>query len=57
MFWMLADVEMVSADAMEEFDAGDGNFCSSESLEAEHGADPGFHASMILFEYIAEILR
>jgi hypothetical protein len=37
MFWKLAQIELVFADAMEEFDAGDGNFWSSESLEAEHG--------------------
>ena len=41
--------------AVEKFDAGDGDFCPSEPLEAEHGTDPGFYRTMILFNDIVEI--
>ena len=43
------------ANAVEKFDAGDGYFCSSESFEAEHGADSGFYRTMVLFDDIVEI--
>ena len=46
---------MVFANAVETFDAGDGNLCASESFEAEHGADSGFDRTMVLFDDIVEI--
>jgi hypothetical protein len=50
-----AEVELVFANAVEKFDAGDGDFCSSESFEAEHSADSGFYRTMVLFDDIVEI--
>ena len=50
-----AEVELVFANAVEKFDAGDGNFCSSEPFEAEHGTYPGFYGTMVLFNDIVEI--
>jgi hypothetical protein len=50
-----AQVELVFANAVEKFDAGDGNFCSSEPFEAEHGTYPGFYSTMVLFNDIVEI--
>lgn len=50
-----AEVELVFANAVEKFDAGDGDFRSSESLEAEHGTDPGFYPTVILLNDIVEI--
>ena len=43
------------ANAVETFDAGDGNFCASESFEAEHGADSGFDRTTVLFDDNVEI--
>ena len=50
-----AEVELVFANAVEKFDAGDGNFCSSEPFEAEHWTYPGFYRTMVLFNDIVEI--
>jgi len=41
---------LIFANPVEEFDAGDGNFCSSKLLEAEHRTDPGFYRTVILFD-------
>jgi hypothetical protein len=46
---------LIFANAVEEFDAGDGNFCSSEPPEAEHGSDPGFYRTVILFNHIVQV--
>jgi hypothetical protein len=51
----LAEVELIFANALEEFDAGDGDFCSSKSFEAEHRADPGFDRTVILVNNIIQI--
>jgi hypothetical protein len=50
-----AEAEVVFANAVEKFDAGDGDFCSSEPLEAEHGTYPAFYRSMVLFNDIVKI--
>jgi hypothetical protein len=50
-----AEVKLVFANAVEKFEAGDGDFCSSEPLEAEHGTYPGFYRTMVLFNDIVEI--
>ena len=43
------------ADAVEKFDAGNGDFGSLELFEARHGADPGFDRTVVLFDDIVEI--
>ena len=50
-----AEVELVFTNAVEKFDAGDGDFRSSKLLEAEHGTYPGFYSTMVLFNDIVEI--
>ena len=50
-------MELVFADAVEKFDAGNGGLGSSELLEAKHGADPGFDRTVVLFDDIVEIFR
>jgi hypothetical protein len=44
------------ADAVEKFEAGNGDFGSSEILEAEHGADLGFDRTVVLFDDIVQVL-
>ena len=55
MNWQFAEFELVFANTVEEFDTGDCDSCPLKSLEAEHGTDPGFHASMILLNHVVEI--
>jgi hypothetical protein len=43
---------LIFTNAVDEFDAGDGDFGSSEPLEAEHRTDPGFARTVILFNDI-----
>jgi hypothetical protein len=45
---------LIFANAVEEFDAGDGDFCSSEPLEVEHRTNPGFYRTVILFNDIVQ---
>jgi len=49
------EVKLVFANTVKKFDTGDGDFCSSDPLEAEHGTDPGFYRTMVLFNDIVEI--
>jgi hypothetical protein len=49
------EVELIFANAVEKFDADDGDFCSSEPLEAEHRAEPGFYRTVILFNDIVQV--
>jgi hypothetical protein len=57
MFWQFSWVELVFADAVESFDAGDSDFGSAKSLETEHRANPRLHSAMILLNDVIEIFR
>jgi hypothetical protein len=48
---------LVFADAVEKFHADNGDFGSSELLEAKHGANPGFDRTVVVFDDIVEIFR
>ncbi len=52
-----AQIELPLSNASYQLDARNGDRSVAEYLEAEHRADPRFHAAMILLDHIVQVLR